>query len=449
MSLINGGLVVAASLWNQCVKHLERELSSQDFNMWIRPLQAIEASGCLRLLAPNQFVLDWVKQHVQLRIEEILRRCQPKSTPSLILQIGSRQQFTSQSKPLMTAVGGHTVTTPINRLNSQLTFSTFILGKSNQLARAAALQVAEQGGYNPLFIYGGVGLGKTHLMQAIGNQIIAKRPQAKVLYLRSEQFVNEMVKALREKKINEFKQFYRSLDALLIDDIQFFAHKIQSQEELFHTFNVLLEEKKQIILTGDRPPQIIAGLEDRLRSRFSWGLTVNVMPPDFETRVAILMAKAQFAHVHLPEEVSQFIADHVHSNVRELEGALHRLIATARFMQQTVTLESAQTTLQDLLHFHSQLVTLNGIQKTVAEYFKIPIADLSSRRRHRLVARPRQIAMFLSKELTQHSLPEIGKAFGGRDHTTVMYSCKTIAKLKTADHQINQDYTNLLQLLSA
>lgn len=440
---------MATSLWNQCLVYLERELSGQDFNTWIRPLQAVEDNGNLRLLAPNQFVLDWVKQHAQSRIETTLTRCQPKLTPTLILQIGSRQQFVQQTKNITTSIANkNAIHVPLNRLNSKLTFTTFVPGKSNQLARAAALQVADQGGYNPLFIYGGVGLGKTHLMQAIGNQIMTKRPQAKVLYLHSEQFVNEMIKALREKKINEFKRFYRSLDALLIDDIQFFANKIQSQEELFHTFNSLLEEQKQIILTGNHPPQTIAGLEDRLKSRFSWGLTVNVTPPDFETRVAILMAKAHYAHIHLPTEVSQFIANHVQSNVRELEGALHRLVATARFMQQTITLESAQTALQDLLYFHRQLVTLNGIQEAVAEYFKISMADLSSRKRHRLITRPRQIAMYLSKELTQHSLPEIGKAFGGRDHTTVMYSCKTIAKLKTADYQLNQDYTNLLHMLS-
>lgn len=445
---------MSAVLWQQCQKYLQRELSSHDFNTWIRPLQAMEAENILRLLAPNRFVLNWVQQHYAARIEHILTHLKPNQTPQLILQVGSRASISPSSAqhtanlPKKNINGSQPAFKHNNRLNTKLTFDSFVAGECNQLARAAALHVTEQEGYNPLFIYGGVGLGKTHLMHAVGNQIVAQNPQAKVAYVRSEQFVNEMVKALREKNINEFKKYYRSLDALLIDDVQFFANKTQSQEELFHTFNALLENQKKIILTCDRIPQQINGLEDRLKSRFAWGLTVAIEPPDLDTRLEILKLKAHLAKINLPNEVNYFIAQHIYSNVRELEGALHRLIATARLMKKTITVENAREALKDLVALKKTLVSLTKIQQTVADYFKISVGEMKSRKRLRKIVRPRQIAMTLSKELTEHSLPEIGDAFGGRDHTTVMYSCRSVSKLQQEDQQIKNDYVKLLKLLS-
>jgi chromosomal replication initiator protein len=425
------------------MRSLERELPAQDFNTWIRPLHAVEDADTLRLLAPNRLVMDWVKQHQYSRIVELSSRIRPQHPPQIVLTVGSR---THQTRNAATSLP---VPTHISRLNTQLTFTNFIQGRSNQVARAASLQVAETGVYNPLFIYGGVGLGKTHLMHAVGNHILAQRPDARILYVHSEQFVSDMVKALHQKKMNEFKRQYRSVDALLIDDVQFFAHKAQSQEELFHTINVLLDSKKQIVLTCDRLPQQLEGVDERLKSRFGWGLAVTVAQPDLETRLAILMAKAALAQIALPHDVGYFIAKHIHANVRELEGALHRLIMTAKVMHQNITLENTKMALKDLITFQMPALSLDLIQKAVAEYFKISLSDLCSRGRKRTIARPRQIAMTLSKELTQHSLPEIGSAFGGRDHTTVIYSCKTISKLKNADQQLSEDYSNLLKRLSA
>lgn len=335
-------------------------------------------------------------------------------------------------------------------LNRTFTFENFVEGKSNQLARAAAWQVADnpKHGYNPLFLYGGVGLGKTHLMHAVGNHLLKKNPNAKVVYLHSERFVADMVKALQLNAINEFKRFYRSVDALLIDDIQFFAKKERSQEEFFHTFNALLEGGQQVILTSDRYPKEIDGLEERLKSRFGWGLTVAVEPPELETRVAILMKKADQAKVELPHDAAFFIAQRIRSNVRELEGALKRVIAHSHFMGREITIELIRESLKDLLALQDKLVSVDNIQRTVADYYKIKISDLLSKRRSRSVARPRQVAMALSKELTNHSLPEIGDAFGGRDHTTVLHACRKIAELKESDADIREDYKNLLRTLT-
>jgi chromosomal replication initiator protein len=337
-----------------------------------------------------------------------------------------------------------------SNLNTDLTFEKFVEGKSNQLARAAACQVASSTGetYNPLFIQGGVGLGKTHLMHAIGNQIIERDPHARVVYLHSERFVQDMVKALQHNAINDFKRYYRSVDALLIDDIQFFAGKERSQEEFFHTFNALLEGQQQIILTCDRYPKEVNGLEERLKSRFGWGLTVAIEPPELETRVAILMSKAQQLGIELPQEVAFFVAKRIRSNIRELEGALRRVIANSKFTGQSITLDFTKEALRDLLALQDKLVTIENIQKTVAEYYKIRVNELLSKKRNRSLARPRQLAMALAKELTNHSLPEIGDAFGGRDHTTVLHACRKISSLKISDVRIKEDYSNLLRTLS-
>ncbi|HCR6935755.1 TPA: chromosomal replication initiator protein DnaA, partial [Shigella flexneri] len=338
-----------------------------------------------------------------------------------------------------------------SNVNVKHTFDNFVEGKSNQLARAAACQVADNpgGAYNPLFLYGGTGLGKTHLLHAVGNGIMARKPNAKVVYMHSERFVQDMVKALQNNAIEEFKRYYRSVDALLIDDIQFFANKERSQEEFFHTFNALLEGNQQIILTSDRYPKEINGVEDRLKSRFGWGLTVAIEPPELETRVAILMKKADENDIRLPGEVAFFIAKRLRSNVRELEGALNRVIANANFTGRAITIDFVREALRDLLALQEKLVTIDNIQKTVAEYYKIKVADLLSKRRSRSVARPRQMAMALAKELTNHSLPEIGDAFGGRDHTTVLHACRKIEQLREESHDIKEDFSNLIRTLSS
>ncbi|MXS18074.1 chromosomal replication initiator protein DnaA [Pseudomonas oryzihabitans] len=488
---------MSVELWQRCVDVLRDELPSQQFNTWIRPLQ-VEAEGDeLRVFAPNRFVLDWVNEKYLSRILELLEEhADDGIAPVLSLLIGSKrsskprpaQTPSSQSSPLpppvqapqpiqsdiVTAgVALEDVTAELaeadepavktertvqvegalkhtSYLNRTFTFENFVEGKSNQLARAAAWQVADnpKHGYNPLFLYGGVGLGKTHLMHAVGNHLLKRNPNAKIVYLHSERFVADMVKALQLNAINEFKRFYRSVDALLIDDIQFFARKERSQEEFFHTFNALLEGGQQVILTSDRYPKEIDGLEERLKSRFGWGLTVAVEPPELETRVAILMKKADQAKVDLPHDAAFFIAQRIRSNVRELEGALKRVIAHAHFMGRDITIELIRESLKDLLALQDKLVSIDNIQRTAAEYYKIKIADLLSKRRSRSVARPRQVAMALSKELTNHSLPEIGDAFGGRDHTTVLHACRKIAELRESDADIREDYKNLLRTLT-
>jgi chromosomal replication initiator protein len=485
---------VSVELWQQCVELLRDELPAQQFNTWIRPLQVEAAGDELRVYAPNRFVLDWVNEKYLTRLLELLAERTNGMVPALSLLIGSKRSSaprvaavaapapaiatapapTQKAPPVLSEpsrssfdpmAGAASQTAPARTertvqvegglkhtsyLNRTFTFDNFVEGKSNQLARAAAWQVADnpKHGYNPLFLYGGVGLGKTHLMHAVGNHLLAKNPNAKVVYLHSERFVADMVKALQLNAINEFKRFYRSVDALLIDDIQFFAKKERSQEEFFHTFNALLEGGQQVILTSDRYPKEIEGLEERLKSRFGWGLTVAVEPPELETRVAILMKKADQAKVDLPHDAAFFIAQRIRSNVRELEGALKRVIAHSHFMGRDITIELIRESLKDLLALQDKLVSIDNIQRTTAEYYKIKISDLLSKRRSRSVARPRQVAMALSKELTNHSLPEIGDAFGGRDHTTVLHACRKIAELKESDADIREDYKNLLRTLT-
>jgi chromosomal replication initiator protein len=445
-------LPAETTLWNRCIRDLQAELPEQQFNTWIRPLQAVEDEGRLRLLAPNRFVVDWLQEHYIQRILEIIDGS--GGNTELVVEVGSRQAAAEpqqRSALLMPRPPADTGPATIaSRLNPVFTFQNFVEGKSNQLARAAASQVSENPGtsYNPLFIYGGVGLGKTHLMQAVGNAMLAKNPNARIAYVHSERFVGDMVRGLQHNKISEFKRSYRSLDALLIDDIQFFAGKERSQEEFFHTFNALLEGQRQIVLTCDRYPKEVVGLEERLKSRFGWGLTVAIEPPELETSVAILMSKADADGVALPEQVAFFIAKRIRSNVRELEGALRRVIANSKFTGRPINLEFAKEALRDLLALQERLVSIENIQKTVAEYFKIRVGDLLSKKRTRSIARPRQFAMALAKELTNHSLPEIGDAFGGRDHTTVLHACRRIEALRETEKRIDEDYLNLLRTLT-
>ncbi len=439
-------------LWKKCLDRLEEELSAQQFNTWIRPLQAEWQKNTLRLYAPNRFVMDWVKDRFMERITELAEQYQSGSgTLVVTVEIGSHSPANGTETPKITPqpVRRNTAS-PVGRLNPHFTFMTHVEGKSNQLARAAARQVGENpgGAYNPLFIYGGVGLGKTHLMQASGNLLISHKPEARVSYVHSERFVQDMVKALQHNAINEFKKHYRSLDALLIDDIQFFAGKERSQEEFFHTFNALLEGQRQVIITADRFPKEFVGVEERLVSRFGSGLTVSIEPPELETRVAILIKKAEQEGVTLQDDVAFFVAKRVRSNVRELEGALRRLLASANFTGRAIDVTLAAESLKDLLAFQERLVTIPNIQKLVAEYYKIRVGDLSSKSRSRQVTRPRQVAMALSKELTHHSLPEIGKEFGGRDHSTVIHACRKVEELIKEDPRIKEDFANLMRILT-
>ncbi len=516
-------------LWQKCLDLLQDELSSQQFNTWIRPLKVMGDDHDLCLLAPNRFVADWVKEKFLPRIEEILDEISDLDdglAPAVALAVSNRRprslskRVTPVSRPSRSQaseemrenlreknvmVQQRVDALPVNKhtevieeppvvarkvnplkkermeqtsiemmvpseepqeirevevegaikhhssLNTQFTFETFVEGKSNQLALAAARQVAENPGsaYNPLFLYGGVGLGKTHLMHAVGNSLVKQNRNSRVVYLHSERFVADMVKALQLNAINDFKRYYRSVDALLIDDIQFFAGKERSQEEFFHTFNALLEGGQQMILTCDRYPKEIHGVEERLKSRFGWGLTVAVEPPELETRVAILMKKASQQKIELPHEAAFFIAQRIRSNVRELEGALKRVIASAHFMGRKIDIDLIRESLKDLLALQDKQVSIDNIQRTVAEYYKIKISDILSKRRSRSVARPRQIAMALSKELTSHSLPEIGDAYGGRDHTTVLHACRKVKELVGEDTEIRSDYKNLLRSLTS
>lgn len=455
------------SVWQNCLEVLQSELPAQQFSMWIRPLQSDSSHDTLTLFAPNRFVLDWVRDKYLNRINELIQDYCGDHAPRLRFEVGSSQKAikvpTSTPAPALKATAAP-VPMPVaevaepapktivrSNVRANYTFDNFVEGKSNQLARAAASQVADNPGsaYNPLFLYGGTGLGKTHLLHAVGNGILAKKPDAKVIYMHSERFVQDMVKALQNNAIEEFKRYYRSVDALLIDDIQFFAKKDRSQEEFFHTFNALLEGNQQIILTSDRYPKEIDGVEERLKSRFGWGLTIAIEPPELETRVAILMRKAQENNIRLPEEVAFFVAKRLRSNVRELEGALNRITANANFTGRPITIDFVRESLRDLLALQDKLVTIENIQKTVAEYYKIRVSDLLSKRRSRSVARPRQMAMALAKELTNHSLPEIGDAFGGRDHTTVLHACRKIEALKEETHEIKEDFQNLIRTLSS
>ena len=458
--------VTDPDIWSRCLHKLETELAAQQFNTWIRPLQSIVDEGRLRLLAPNRFVRDWVRDHYLAKIDDLLTHISGTTLTGVSLEIGTKPRKptgTLEAKPTapgnrLSVVGysgspGGAVEPKFpSNLNPSFTFDTFVEGKSNQLARAASLQIGENPGnvYNPLFIYGGVGLGKTHLMHAVGNVIMGRNPGFRVVYMHSEGFVAEMVKALQHNRIDEFKRRIRSVNALLIDDVQFFAGKERSQEEFFHTFNALFESQQQIILTSDRFPKEVAGLEERLRSRFGWGLTVQIEPPDLETRVAILNSKAiQLFGTELPEDVAFFVGKRVRSNIRELEGALRRIVANAQFTGRPITLDFAKDALKDLLAAQDKQVTIENIQKTVAEYFHIRASDLVSGKRSRMVARPRQIAMALAKELTNHSLPEIGAAFGGRDHTTVLYATRKVQELRNADQRVDEDHGNLLRILTS
>jgi chromosomal replication initiator protein len=451
------------TLWNRCLRVLESELPMQQFNTWVRPLQVVERDGELRLLAPNRYVVEWLGDNSLPRIKELIREFASGAIPAVVLDVGTRGGTIPEaanapaangqggglgSQPAKPRRGGPTVIG--GRIAPEFTFDSFVEGKSNQLAKAAAVQVSGNPGrsYNPLFIYGGVGLGKTHLMHAVANKIKERNADARIAYVHSERFVSDMVKALQHNTINDFKTAYRTLDALMIDDIQFFANKDRSQEEFFHTFNALLESQQQVILTCDRYPKEVDGLEERLKSRFGWGLTVAIEPPELETCVAILMSKAAIANVDLPEEVAFFVAKRIRSNVRELEGALKRMVATSHFTGRPITLEFTKEALRDLLALQEKLVTVENIQKTVAEYYKIRIADLLSKRRSRSIARPRQVAMALAKELTNYSLPEIGDAFGGRDHTTVLHACRRVKALRESERRIGEDYSNLLRTLA-
>jgi chromosomal replication initiator protein len=437
------------AIWQQCISRLEAEISEQQLNTWILPLQAEQELSVLKLLAPNRFVMDWVRKHFLERINELVSGLDDSKSISVNLSIGS------QTKPI-SSVKSIGANQPVKKVNKSSTFSetqlfsNFVEGKSNQLARAASIQISSTPGsdYNPLYIYGGVGLGKTHLMHAIGNQIRQRNPESNILYVNCERFVSDMVKALQHSKMNEFKNYYRSLDALLVDDIQFLADKNRSQEEFFHTFNSLYESKAQMVITCDRFPKEIEGLEDRIRSRLGWGLAVDIKPADLETRVAILNSKAEQANVSVPDDVAFFIAERFKSNIRELEGALKRVIAHAHFTGQRITQDFARQALKELLAVQDKPVTIEKIQKQVAAYYKIRVTDLLSSRRTRSITRPRQLAMSITKELTRHSLPEIGGAFGGRDHTTVLHACRKIVELRNVDNLLDEDYENIVRLLT-
>ena len=463
-------------LWQQCLKYLEQELPDQEINTWLRTLHGTHHDDALFLLAPNEYVLQHVQTHHLPRISECARLISKNKAVQVFLQIGSStpaaipDPSTVQPAPVHSAqFASHGHLTPVsvtpvvapapdikhlftNNLSQAMTFDNFVEGKSNQLARASALQVSENPGcsFNPLFIYGSSGLGKTHLMHAIGNSILEKKPNAHVVYLTSENFVNDLVNALRNNQINDFKTFYRTADALLIDDIQFFAGKTRSMEEFFHTFNTLLEGQKQIILTSDKFPRNVEGIDDRLRTRLNSGLSVSVDPPDLETRVAILRKKADIFSLVLPNDVAFFIAKRFSSNVRDLEGALQKVVATLRLRQQTeVTLDFVHDALRDQLASQAKMITMENIKKTVAQHYNIRVSDLNSPRRTRSIARPRQVAMALSKELTNHSYPEIGENFGGRDHTTVMHACKKVVELRKTDPQIEEGYNILQRILTS
>ena len=450
-----------SDLWRNCLKRLEAELSQQELHTWLLPLQARAGQDSLCLLAPNAYTLDMVRKQYLERIAAVAQHLAGQQV-SVTLEVGSRQVAAAAGGSGAARVGSASVVRAAARqpavvgedfehnLDPQYTFETFVEGKPNQLGKAAAMQVAMNPGraYNPLLLYGGTGLGKTHLMHAAGNLIRERNPETRVLYLRSEQFVNSMVRALAQKSMEDFKQRFRSIDALLIDDIQFFAGKNSTQEEFFHTFNNLFEGKQQIILTCDRYPREVDNLEPRLKSRLGWGLSVAVEPPDFETRAAILMSKAASKGIDVPQDVAMLLARRIRSNVRDLEGALNTLAARANFFGRDISVEFTQETLRDLLSVHAHAVNLPNIQRTVADYYQVRLSDLLSKRRVRSLARPRQMAMALAKDLTEHSLPEIGEAFGGRDHTTVMHACRTIRGLREQDPRMQQDWEKLSRILT-
>ena len=466
------------NFWSICLNRFEQELSAQQFNTWIKPLQSESCDGALRLLAPNRFVQQWVKdrflQRIELIAQEVLSQplqielalAETQSSPAVSEPVAQAAIATIPPHPVdgqgvadsMVKLARPAVRAAIDKekkaadscgLNPAFNFDNFVAGKANQLARAAALQVADHPGtaYNPLFIYGGVGLGKTHLLQAIGNHLKQQRPDAKIRYLHAERYVSDVVKAYEHKAFDEFKRLYHSLDLLLIDDIQFFAKKSRTQEEFFYAFNSLIEAKKQIIITCDTYPKEIVDVDERLRTRFSWGLTVAVEPPELEMRVAILLKKAEAAKFVLHEDVAFFIAKQVRSSVRELEGALNRIIAMAKFTGHAVDVVLAKEALKDLIAVRGRQISMENIQKTVADYYKIKVAEMYSKKRSRNFARPRQIAMALSRELTNHSFPEIGEAFGSRHHTTVMHACEEVEQLRQNDPNVARDIAFLVQVI--
>ncbi|MEK9869686.1 MAG: chromosomal replication initiator protein DnaA [Gammaproteobacteria bacterium] len=439
---------MGATIWQKCLDRLEDELTSQQFNTWIRPLQAVDDADGVRLLAPNRYIRDQVQDNFLNRIRELIAQ---GGFGPVDLEIGSTGKV-NQREPAPNTFATRERFYPLLDLNKDFTFDTFVEGRSNQLARAAAYQVSENVGgasYNPLLLYGGVGLGKTHLMHAVGNSIADRHPQLKVAYMYSQRFMEDMVRAIEQGTMSDFTKYYRSVDVLLMDDIQFLAKGMKTQEEFFHVFNRLQEDGSQIVLTCDRYPKEIEGLEERLESRFVWGMTAPVEPPELETRVAILMKKAEIEQVPLPSEVAFFIAERIRSNVRELEGALKRVIANAKFTGREISMEQVRESLRDLIAIQDRQIGIENIQKTVADYYKIRVSDMHSKKRTRSIARPRQLAMALAKELTNHSLPEIGDAFGGRDHTTVLHACRKIEELRESSRDIREDYNNLLRLLTA
>ena len=438
------------SFWRSCLNHFEQQLPPQQFKTWIKPLKFEAADNQLTLTAPNRFVLQWIRDRF---LAEIQRLAAERFGVDVIVNLVlAEKEVDLPPKALAPASGGNKPgARDISRLNPEFTFETFVTGKANELARAAAIQVAERVGeaYNPLFVYGGVGLGKTHLIHAIGNLLLQRNPQSRIRYIHAEQYVSDVVRAYQHKAFDDFKRYYHSLDLLLIDDIQFFSGKSRTQEEFFYAFNALIESRKQVVITCDTYPREIPGIENRLISRFAWGLTVAVEPPELEMRVAILLKKAEAENVLLDQTVAFFIATHSQSNIRELEGALKRILAYSRFSGQQISVDLCRDALKDLLALQSRQISIDNIQKTVADYYKIKVSEMYSKKRSRNIARPRQVAMALAKELTHLSLPDIGEAFGGRDHTTVLHACRKIAALKTTSFEITRDFESLLKVLRA
>ena len=445
------------SFWRHCLSVFEKELPAQQFVTWIKPLKYQAEGDVVTLVAPNRFVQQWIRDKFYGRIQELARTHLQKEVEIRLLLAEKEASQTPASKIATAATAPARDTAPtqrpssrdISRLNPAFTFDTFVTGKANELARAAANQVADRPGtaYNPLFVYGGVGLGKTHLIHAIGNHLHARVPEAKIRYIYAEQYVSDVVRAYQHKAFDDFKRYYHSLDLLLIDDIQFFGGKSRTQEEFFYAFNALIESHKQVVITCDTYPKEISGIENRLISRFGWGLTVAVEPPELEMRVAILLKKAEAEGFKLDQAVAFFLAKHIQSNVRELEGGLKRVVAYARFSGRELTVDLCREALRDLLAVQHRQVSVENIQKTVADYYKIKVSEMYSKKRSRNVARPRQIAMALAKELTQLSLPDIGEAFGGRDHTTVLHACRKVAMLRSTDSDITRDVNSLLKVL--
>jgi len=439
-NIIGENTMNESTLWDKCLEAFNDVLSDKQMKTWFHPLEVQRKSNTLNVVAPNKFIKDEIETEYLLLIKETVLNKSLNEVSEIRLSLPERpRQEEGINRPRKIFK---------NTLNKDLTFNNFVEGKSNQLAKATCSSVvSELGQYNPLYVYGGVGLGKTHLLHSIGNEILKREPFKHVVYLHSEKFVQEMVTALRTNKMEEFKGFYRSVDALLLDDIQFFANKERSQEEFFHTFNSLFEYKKQVVLTSDKYPKEITGLEERIKSRLVWGMNVMIDPPDLETRMAILHKKAGLVNESIPDDVAYFLAKNVYSNVRELEGSLRRLIATAHLKREEINLSFAKETFKDLISLQERLITIEQIQKTVANYYKIRVADLLSAKRDRKITLPRHVAMMIAKELTNHSLPSIGDAFGGRDHTTVLHACKKIADLKLKSSSLEQDYQNIVHSL--